>query len=66
MEEGRDNPSVATEKAESKKEVMLEAQGEKTKVHFATLMDSCHLQNAELEPNQQNSTKAEWCSVVTM
>ena len=31
------------------KEVILEAQRDK-KVHFASLMDICHLQNAELEP----------------
>ena len=37
----------------SKKEVLLEAQGEKRKVHFATLMDICHLKNAELEPKYQ-------------
>ena len=34
----------------SKKEVFLEAQRDKNKVHFATLMDICHLKNAELEP----------------
>ena len=31
------------EKVESKKEVTLEAQRDKKKVHFATLMDICHL-----------------------
>ena len=30
----------------SKKEVMLEAQRDKRKVHFATLMNICHLRNA--------------------
>ena len=38
---------------ESKKEVILEAQRDKKKVHFATLMDICHLNNAELEPQLQ-------------
>ena len=37
----------------TKKEVILEAQKEKNKVHFATLMDICHLKNAELEPKYQ-------------
>ena len=37
-------------KVKSKKEVILEAQRDKKKVHFATLMDICHLENAELEP----------------
>ena len=36
-----------------KKEVTLGAQRDKKKVHFATLMDLCHLKNAELEPNFQ-------------
>ena len=39
----------AVEKVKSKKEVILEAQRDKKKVHFATLMDTCHLKNAELE-----------------
>ena len=37
------------EKVKSKKEVILEAQRDKKKVHFATLMDMS-FQNAELEP----------------
>ena len=36
-----------------KKEVILEAQRDKKKVHFATLMDICHLKNAELDPKLQ-------------
>ena len=34
------------EKVKSKKEVILEAQRDNKKVHFATLMDICHLENA--------------------
>ena len=49
----------------SKKGVNLEAQRHKKKVHFAALMDICHLKNAELEPTLQKS-KAESCSVVTL
>ena len=37
----------------SKKGVILEAQRDKKKVHFATLMDICHLKSAELEPKLQ-------------
>ena len=37
------------ENVKSKKEVILEAQRDKNKVHFAALMDICHLKNAELE-----------------
>ena len=41
------------EKVKSKKEVILEAQREKKKVHFATLMDICYLIVAELDPKYQ-------------
>ena len=37
-------------KVQSKKEVILEAQRDKKKVHLATLMAICHLKNGELEP----------------
>ena len=37
----------------SKKDVVLEVQKEKRKVLFATLMDICHLKNAELEAKHQ-------------
>ena len=40
-------------KMKSKKEVILEAQRDKKKVHFASLMDICHLKNSELEPKFQ-------------
>ena len=36
-------------KVRSKKEVIDEARTTGTKVHFASLMDMCHLKNAELE-----------------
>ena len=36
-------------KVKSKREAILEAQRE-DKIHFASLMDICHLKNAELEP----------------
>ena len=47
------------EKMKSEKDVILEAQKEKRKVFkkrqstFATLMDICHLKNAELEQNHE-------------
>ena len=41
------------EKVNSKEEVIVEAQRDKKKVHFATLMDMCHLKNTELEPQFQ-------------
>ena len=37
------------EKVKSKTDVVLETQKDKKKVHFDTLMDICHLKNAELE-----------------
>ena len=46
-------PAWDLEKVKSKKEVLLEAQRDNKKVHFATLMDKCHLKNAEWDPKLQ-------------
>ena len=43
-------PASQLDKVKSNKEVILESQRDKKKVHFATSMDTCHLKNAELEP----------------
>ena len=59
-------PAWQMEKVKSEKEVILEAQRDKKKVHMATLMDICHLENAELEPKSQKLTKAEACSAETL
>ena len=40
-------------KVRSKKEVIDEVRTKGAKVHFASLMDICHLKNAELEPQFQ-------------
>ena len=40
-------------KVRSKKEVIDEARTKGAKVHFASLMDKCHLKNAELEAKHQ-------------
>ena len=40
-------------KVRNKKEVIDEARNESRKVHFASLMDLCHLKNSELEPKFQ-------------
>ena len=40
-------------KVKSKKEVILEAQRDKKKAHFASLMDMCPFKNAESEPKLQ-------------
>ena len=37
----------------SKKEVILEAKKNKSKVHYASVMVLCHFRNAELEPKFQ-------------
>ena len=58
------NPAWQLDRVRSKKEVILGAQRDKWKVHFATLVDICHLTNAELEPTFQN-TEDESCSEVT-
>ena len=49
----------------SKREVVLEAQRDKWKVHFATLMDICHLKSAELEPKFQGSSAGAWMGECT-
>ena len=43
-------PAWNLDKMKCKKEVILEAQKDKWKVHFAKVMDICHLKNSELEP----------------
>ena len=40
-------------KVKSKKDVFLEAHRDKKKVHFASLIDLCHLKNADMEPKLQ-------------
>ena len=45
----RRSPAWQLENVKSKKEVILEAQRDKNKVHLATVMDICHLKTAELE-----------------
>ena len=44
-------------KVRSKKEVIDEARTKGAKVHFASLMDICHLKNAELEAKHQKYKK---------
>ena len=41
------------EKVEGKKEVNLEAQRDKAKLHFAKNEDTCHVKNEELHPKLQ-------------
>ena len=52
-------------KVRNKKEVIDEARTSGAEVHFASLMDMCHLKNAELDEKQQN-TKVELYSVVIL
>ena len=49
----------------NKKKLMDEARKEGKTVHFASLMDICHLKNSELEPKSKNTT-AEWYSEETL
>ena len=46
-------PAWDLTKVRSKKEVIDEARTKGEKVHFASLMDMCHLKNAELEAKHQ-------------
>ena len=43
-------PAWQLTKVRNKREVIAEARTEVRKVHFASLMDLCHLKNSELEP----------------
>ena len=52
-------PAWNLTKVRSKKEVIDEARTKGAKVHFASLMYICHLKNADLEQNTQN-TKVEF------
>ena len=46
-------PASQLTKVRNKKEVIAEARNKGRKVHFASLMDLCHLKNSELEPQYQ-------------
>ena len=46
-------PAWHLTKVRNKKEVIDEARNNGRKVHFASLMDLCHLKNSELEPRYQ-------------
>ena len=45
-------------KVRSKKELIDEARTKGRNVHFASLMDICHLKNAELEAKHQKYTRS--------
>ena len=56
-------PAWNLEKVKSKKEVILEAQRDKKKVHFATLMDICHLKKCGVGTpitEVQRQSRARW------
>ena len=44
---------MAVDKVRNKKDVINEARNKGRKVHFASLMDLCHLKKSELEPQFQ-------------
>ena len=46
-------PAWQLTKVRNKKEVIEEAMNKGRKVHFASLMDLCHLKDSELEPRIQ-------------
>ena len=53
-------------KVKSKKEVIDEARTAGATVHFASLMDTCHLKNAELETKSTKNTRVELYSEATL
>ena len=48
-------PARQLTKARNKKDVIEEARNKGRKVHFASVVDLCHLKNSELEPQYQKS-----------
>ena len=50
-------PAWDLTKVSSKSEVIDEARTKDAKVHFASLMDICHLKNAELETKHQKKVE---------
>ena len=52
-EKSEKNRHGSWQKSETKKEVIEEARNKGRKVHFASLMDLCHLKNSKLEPQFQ-------------
>ena len=58
-------PAWQLTKVRNKKEVIAEARNKGRKVHFASVMDICHLKNWELEPQIPN-TNVESYSEVTL
>ena len=58
-------PAWQMTKIRNKKKLIAEARNKGNTVHFASLMDLCHLKNSELEPQFQN-TKVESYSEVTL
>ena len=46
-------PAWQLTEVRNKKEVIEEARNKGRKVNFASLMDTCHLKNSELEPQYQ-------------
>ena len=49
----RENTGMAGDESQKQKVVIDEARKEGKTVHFASLMDICHLKNSELEPKFQ-------------
>ena len=53
MRKTQDNTCMTADESQKQKEVIEEARNEGRTVHFASLMDLCHLKNSELEPKFQ-------------
>ena len=67
MEKARNNPSMATgESQEQEGGFSGNTKRKKKKVHFATLMDICHLEKSELERKFHKNTKDVLYSEVTL
>ena len=57
IEKARHDPSMEFRKSQEQKAGFCGSTNFKKKVHFASLMDTCHLKNAELGPKFQKTKK---------
>ena len=65
MGQTRENTGMAADESQKQEEVIDEARNKDRNVHFASLMDICHLKNSELNPSIK-SIKARSYSKVTL
>ena len=61
MGEIGEDSGVGLDESQKKSEVIDEARTSGAKVHFASLMDICHVKNADLETQRSSCTPRRHC-----